>query len=65
MLATKIKKGIHMTQHNSIHTHIPYMYAHTQTSVNIVQFVDFLGSKGASKDEAMEVGSELLTCTCT
>ncbi len=31
------------------------LHTHTQTTVNIVQFVDFLSSKGASKDEAMEV----------
>ena len=37
----------HLCTHTHTHTH--------QTTVNIVQFVDFLTSKGASKDEAMEV----------
>ena len=61
MLVTKIKKGIHIAVDSAyyiiIHAHIPSLYVctHTQTTVNIVQFVDFLGSKGASKDEAMEV----------
>ena len=51
---THLHSYAHPHTHSHIHTHT-HTLSLSQTTVNIVQFVDFLSSKGASKEEAMEV----------